>query len=239
MIPLGTGVARVIYEKGGNIFAQRKSDSVLFSVSRYSFTLRGVRCELRALISSLSSQVDEPRWGTFSTLRENGFNYLWGHHNEGVYLARVKCLSALDRSMYEYWDGSTYTSDWESSVPVFKNLQHGAIYPTKLFAPEHNINYVFIGVSSFADSCIIMGCAETLEGPYETFTIAKASGINGDGYMYCIYPHPWAFKEEDGELMVTWSEKWPGGVVAAKLKFKQCKAASTIPSPTCRFLRLN
>lgn len=95
-----------------------------------------------------------------------------------------------------------------------------------MFAPELGLKYVFIGVNSYGDSKINMGCSRSLEGPYEMFQIADATGIDQDGYMYCIYPHPWAFREEDGELMVSWSEHWPGGVIAAKLKFQQGEEAS-------------
>ena len=49
--------------------------------------------------------------------------------------------------------------------------------------------------------------------------LCTASGIDRPiGFMYCMYPHPWAFNEEEGELLVTWSENWPGGVVGAKVK---------------------
>lgn len=90
-----------------------------------------------------------------------------------------------------------------------------------MFAPETGVKYVFIGVNRWADSGIMMGCSKSLEGPFEMFKVAEATGIDHkDNYMYCIYPHPWAFKEVDGELMVTWSEHWPGGVVAAKLTFQ-------------------
>ena len=69
----------------------------------------------------------------------------------------------------------------------------------------------------------MVGAATTLEGPWELFPVYTARPLDdGDeySYMYCIYPHDWAFDEEYGMLMVTWSEHWPGGVVAAKLTFK-------------------
>jgi hypothetical protein len=111
-------------------------------------------------------------------------------------------------------------------------MQHGAIYRTNMFAPEAGIKYAFIGVTRWADNGVMMGCSKSLEGPYEIFKIAAATGIDHpDNYMYCVYPHPWAFKEEDGVMMVTWSEHWPGGVVAAKLIFEMGEAASFSLSP--------
>ena len=66
-----------------------------------------------------------------------------------------------------------------------------------------------------------MGWANSPQGPWKFTHIADAADIGGpEGYKYAMYPHPWAFEESDGELMVTWSEHWPGGVVAAKLTFE-------------------
>lgn len=39
---------------------------------------------------------------------------------------------------------------------------------------------------------------------------------------YCMFAHPWAFSEEDGELMISWSEgSMAGKVVAAKVTLKK------------------
>ncbi len=67
-----------------------------------------------------------------------------------------------------------------------------------------------------------MAAAGRLEGPFEKLhVVCVAQRLLGpDGYRYCVYPHPWAFREEDGELLISWCEHWPGGVVAAKVSFE-------------------
>ena len=180
--------------------------------------------ELDGHLAYRDMQAHEPRWGTFSTLVENGYIYLWGHHHNMVLLARVRVGLVLSRSAYEFWNGEEYTIDPRSAAPIFMNTQHGGIFRSNLFAPDSGIRYVFIGVSADGDSKINMGCSKTLEGPFEMFKIADARGLTQDGYTYCIYPHPWACREEDGDVLVTWSEAWPGGVVASRLRFQMGEA---------------
>ncbi|KAI9672372.1 MAG: hypothetical protein M1817_003394 [Caeruleum heppii] len=198
----GTGIARVYFDEDhGRLAARRPKEGPLFV-------------------------NDEPSFGTFSTLLEDGWVYLWGTRAGEIFLARVRPLYALRRETYEYWNGYGYVADCGAAKPVLKDMQQGAIYRTKLFHWKLGYTHAFIGVNRFGDSKVMMGLATRLEGPYEMFPIADATGINErGGYMYCMYPHPWAFKEEDGELMVTWSEHWPGGVIGAKLKFDMGEAA--------------
>jgi len=87
--------------------------------------------------------------------------------------------------------------------------------------------FVFVGNNGWGDSNVVIGASASLEGPWETQTVCRAEGINyKKTMMYCMYPHLWASKVEEGELMVTWSEQWPGGVVAAELKLAPVTAMS-------------
>lgn len=66
-----------------------------------------------------------------------------------------------------------------------------------------------------------IGAAERLEGPFDLTPICKATGINHDEKpKYCMYPHIFASNIPKRELVITWSEHPPGGVIAAKLKFQ-------------------
>ena len=50
--------------------------------------------------------------------------------------------------------------------------------------------------------------------------MAMTQGINKtDRFRYCIYPHLFASHTRNAELMVTWSEQWPGGVIAGRVEF--------------------
>jgi hypothetical protein len=115
-----------------------------------------------------------------------------------------------------------YVLSMAQAQPVLVDFQQGAIYPTKLFRPHLGLDYLFLGVRNTADSCVMMSVAQHLEGPWlDWHELFVAPGIDcNEGFKYCMYPHPWAFKEKDGELMVTWCEHWPGGVVAGKVKFE-------------------
>jgi hypothetical protein len=43
-------------------------------------------------------------------------------------------------------------------------------------------------------------------------------------YTYCVYPHPWAFDVEKGDMMITWSSgQAEGHVVAVKVRLRTVK----------------
>ena len=162
----------------------------------------------------------EPRIGSFNVLLLLPFIYLWGHnHEHHIVLARVSPNHARDRNAYCFWNGQAWTSDWTKAVPVLKDMQHGQIFRSDLFGSENP--WVFVGCNRWADSQIQVGCAKSLIGPWKLMAVAQAPASSPyQRYRYCMYPHPWA--KGDG-LMVTWSEPWPGGVVAARLEFKDAE----------------
>lgn len=102
-------------------------------------------------------------------------------------------------------------------------VQQGAIYQSKLFEPNKGRDWVFVGCSIFGDSKVLIGVSGNLEGPYtvvELISTFSTIPMPRESFTYCMYPHPWAFKEEEGELMITWSEgSMVGGVLAVKLQF--------------------
>ena len=137
-------------------------------------------------------------------------------------LGRVNTSLPLTKSAYEFWNGSAYVKDWTAARPVMHGLAQGEVYRSNLFCPGEGKDYVFIGVSNQATSKVLMSVAGQLEGSWQDwFELFTATSLDySAGYRYCIYPHPWAFREQDGELMVTWCEPFPGGVIAAKVKFQ-------------------
>lgn len=164
---------------------------------------------------------NEPRIGSFSTLIHEGRIYLWGDRPDGeIILARVDRYQTALREEYEYWNGKGWVPRWHEAVPVLHNVQHGAIIHTELFGKD--MPFVFVGVSKSGDSMIQIGAAKDVHGPFDDLTpICQAQGIENDKeYKYCIYPHLFASNIPKRELIVTWSEHWPGGVIAAKLKLR-------------------
>ena len=103
--------------------------------------------------------------------------------------------------------------------PVLFDIEHGAIVYTSLFGKDKQ--FLFVGANKQADNMVQIGVAERLQGPFDLMPICKATGINHDEkHKYCMYPHIFASNIPKRELVITWSEHPPGGVIAAKLKFK-------------------
>jgi hypothetical protein len=178
-------------------------------------------------VINLRNKPDEIHWGSFSALLgDDGYIYLYGNRDFEIYIGRVRARhpeqkGAYARSAYEFFDGERFGKDPGRAKPIMSGYVQGGVFKSKFFHPSHNVNYLFVGCNNFGDSKIFMGWASSPQGPWEFTHIADATDIGGpEGYKYAIYPHPWAFEESDGELMVTWSEHWPGGVVAAKLTFE-------------------
>lgn len=179
---------------------------------------------------------DKPRVGTFSTIVDGSFIYLYGNFEYGdrpghnIVLARVHKDALVHADQYKYWNGKEYVSDPNEAVTVFEKMQAGTVFHSKLFGSARP--FVFVGNNGWADSKIVIGASASLEGPWETQTVCEAKGIkHKDTIMYCMYPHLWASKVENGELMVTWSEQWPGGVVGARLKLALVTGAEEEPAP--------
>ena len=161
---------------------------------------------------------DEPRIGSFSCLVIEPYFYLWGDKDWDIILSRVPINYAEERKCYQFWDGKRWVDDWQKAVPVFKDMQSGQIFFSPLFGLDRP--WVFVGCNRWADNQIQLGASEKVEGPWELFPVAETRNLEGpEEFRYCVYPHPWAFDQSKGELMVTWSEQWPGGVIAGRLKF--------------------
>lgn len=168
-------------------------------------------------VGSLIFGADEPRFGSFSALLHEDFVYLWGDYKGSIVLARVNRYLLTSRNSYKYWDGEQYGDRWQDSRPVLQDMQHGNFFRSTLFGTERP--WCFVGCSKFADSVVMMGAEASLEGPWSLTPLFRADGIGQPGgYRYCIYAHPWALDPSRGDLLVTWSENWPGGVVGANVK---------------------
>ena len=205
----GTGIARISSASdSGQLQTARCKDLVYESPSN---RLNDTR------IRDLIFGPTEPRFGTFSSLVEGEYIYLWGDLDGKIFLARVSKYVPTTRSAYAFWDGLSYVEALEKAMPILDGYQHGAIFKSALFSAERP--WVFVGCTKWADSRVMLGAGTSLEGPWEPIPLMAAVGVDyPQEYMYCMYPHAWALREEEGELMVSWSEHWPGGVVAAKVR---------------------
>ena len=170
-------------------------------------------------LDGLIFESDEPIMGSFSALDHNDHVYLWSHRGEGIILARVDRRETASRDHYEFWDGDEWVRHWQDAQPVLQDMAHGAVIYTRLFGNDRP--FVLVGVNTRGDSMVQIGAAAAVQGPFETTAIYKATGIDNDNeHKHFIYPHLFASNIPKRELMVTWSEQLPGGVIAAKFKFK-------------------
>ena len=192
----GVGLAKLIPKLGGQISVQRSEDVVF--------------------------EPQDLRVGTFSAIVIAGYVYLYGDDgNNDIFLARVPSRSdlsdcMLDRGAYTYWNGSRYAADRAEAVAVFHQMSQGSVVRSRLFGADKP--YVFVGVNHFADSKVLVGASSSLEGPWDLVAVHEAQGIDvHSNYRYCVYPHLWASDEERGELMVSWCEPSPGGMIMARL----------------------
>ena len=162
----------------------------------------------------------EPHFG--SGLLDGDTIYLYGQIPGGcnIGLAKVPKESATNREAYKCWSGSRWCkTEVDKPTPVYSDMQQGAIVRSTFFGTD--TPYVFLGNNKWADSKIRIGRSKSPQGPWKFFEVTQVRGIDHpEDYMYCIYPHFWAPSDKEASLMVTWSEHFPGGVVAGELQFK-------------------
>jgi hypothetical protein len=207
--PVGTGLAVVHVDEGSG----------------------GMRAE-RLGSGEMMWFANEPRVGVFSALAYQREIYLWGHHGDNIVLARVRDDMVYLKDQYLFWNGDSYVTDFRQAAPVLSGYQHGQFFRSDFFGPSKP--WIFVGCSSWGDSKVMMAAAANIEGPWENMTaVCTGGGIAvPDKYVYCVYPHPWVYGDNTGELFVTWSEHWPGGVIGAKLTFELGKVMLDIPPET-------
>ncbi len=150
-----------------------------------------------------------------SSIIEGGFIYSWGHQGSHVILARVPTRKPWDRPAYSFWNSREWVKDWTEATAVLGDVQHGAVMKSGLFGPRRE--WVFVGSRKGAEGEMMMGAAASLEGPWELTRVCTVGGVD------CVYPHQWVYDEQQGDLMVSWREPQPGGVVAGKLSLEMGK----------------
>jgi len=194
---IGTGLAKVTPRLNGHLRVQRSPEMVF--------------------------GPHDAKIGTFSGIKVGDYIYLYGDSgNNQIVLSRVLADPdrediIYDKYSYTYWNGSNYVLDPKEAKVVFQGLSQGSVVRTKLFGPGKP--YLFVGVGAWGSSKIMMGASASLEGPWDLKEVYATEGINiKDKYRYCMYPHVWASDEEKAELVVSWCEPYPGGVIMARLQ---------------------
>ncbi|CZT42730.1 uncharacterized protein RSE6_02674 [Rhynchosporium secalis] len=175
--------------------------------------------------------TNEARYGSMSAVRSKGYIYLYGQvndQNKSIHVARVKVDQVTSRDCYEFWKGSgwvKWVDNLYRSVDVMRDIQHGAVFKSKMFGKHSKYKWVFIGCNGQGDNKVQMGRAISPVGPWDIKTLnydlyPLDSRQQPGGYAYCVYPHPWVRDTcLDGDLVISWSEGgMTGEVMMAQLR---------------------
>lgn len=219
VVEVSDGVGLLWYQKG--IYRQNDQSHEYLGIGLAKITLNkatGILSSYRC--PGLLFKANEPLVGSFSCIVNGPYIYLYGKIETRMIIARVYKGVADRRQAYTFFDGTSWVHDWRRASTLFREMYQGGIVRSELFGKDKQ--WVLIGNNKWVDNKIQVGASMNLEGPWQITPVAEAKGIEhgNNGGMYCMYPHAWALEQDKrAELMVTWSEYWPGGVVAAKLIF--------------------
>ncbi|EGE01673.1 hypothetical protein TEQG_00719 [Trichophyton equinum CBS 127.97] len=167
----------------------------------------------------------EPAFGSFCSVLESYYFYVWGKLGEDIYLARVEKYEPQNRSAYEYWNGYNFTQDISTAVPVFSGYSSGTIMRSKIFG--HLYNWMFVGGTESNTPVVTIGVARDIQGPYIMHGLIKSEHVHPMlRQVHSVYAHHWAYTERDGQLLVTWNESKTGNIVGTKLQFSARQKAA-------------
>lgn len=225
VVEIANGVGWMWYQKhiinqsGGSLLAG-------VGVARISLDKNSGAGELScARMPGLMFGPDEPLFGSFSALYDGDWVYLWGQVGTDVFLARAPKEACQQRYHYRYWNGREYVIEIKDAVPVLQDFQQGQFLRSKLFGSQ--LPWLFVGVTKYGDSMVMLGCASRLGGPWDVRPLFKATGIKQpNAYQYCVYAHPWHDEHSKDRLLVSWCDPWPGGVIMAEVRFKKSESDS-------------
>lgn len=165
--------------------------------------------------------------------RKAGNNFV-GFVENPVFVCRVPHAdkSYLFPERYTYWDGEAFSAAPPTSEskgkrphlePVLFNILTGTVFRTTLFSSTKEGLFIMIGCDGSGDGKVRFKIAENPWGPWrgEGWILDLETEDRGyTGVKSCVYAHLWASDLERGELVLSWSEPWPGGVEMVKIGFE-------------------
>lgn len=167
---------------------------------------------------------DEPSFGTFCAVEDENCFYTFGKQGEHVYLARVAKWTPTQPELYETWDGYQFSEYRRRIAPIFSGYSHGTVFRTRMFGNSYK--WAFIGLSERGERTVDIGLATNIWGPYKMSEIMNPRMLPPNHEMTrSLFVHTWAFKEEQGQVMITWNDGNTGKIVGAKLQFamRECR----------------
>lgn len=173
-------------------------------------------------------------------MRRKAGNDFIGFVENPVFVCRVPYAdkSYLFPERYTYWDGETFSAAPPTSEPkgkgphlepVLFNILTGTVFHTTLFSSTKEGLFVMVGCDGSGDGKVRFKIAENPWGPWrgEGWLLDLETEDRGyRGAKSCVYAHLWASDLEQGELVLSWSEPWPGGVEMVKIGFEMIESGS-------------
>lgn len=180
-------------------------------------------CETGELTTTRCGELispEEPGFGCLSAIKHGHHVYLYGQRSGSckIVLARVAPHEVENTAAYEHWDGEGWQlNNCDNAATLWEDIPQASVFRSSLFGEQYP--FVMVGVTKWCDNKVQVGIAPAPQGPWQIKDVGVAEPLKvSGGHRYCIYAHPWA-SEGGKDLFLTWSETWPGGVVAAKLTF--------------------
>ncbi|KAL7269911.1 hypothetical protein RUND412_007404 [Rhizina undulata] len=186
----------------------------------------------------------QPAYGQLTTLLHGNHIYLYGprlksqarpNTMQNIFLCRVPYRDKLYlfSDNYEFWNGTQFAPSQSNLRPVMQNLESGTIFHTHAFGdiasygiPSPNGRghgtFIFVGCNNTGDNKVRLKTAPSPWGPWsgDEWILDLSKEERGNrGVKSCIYAHVWASSLDKGQLTISWSEPWPGGVEMAKIRF--------------------
>ncbi|PBP22642.1 hypothetical protein BUE80_DR006566 [Diplocarpon rosae] len=181
----------------------------------------------------------EPKFGGFCAVTDpnpipdlcRGMSlYVFGHRSDlckDICVARVNPRYAMRRELYMFWDGVQWAADISSSFAIMPNMQHGQIFPTKMFGSSSPYIWAFVGCTAFGDNKWLFrspkkensstACTLILGEPIAKHIVTFLEEPSGDRVDQSSRADD---TKETGDLTVSWSEGGlDGGVLMSKIRF--------------------
>ena len=123
---------------------------------------------------------------------------------------------------------------------VMKNVQSGTVMHEQLFTERGHFIFIGCELGGCGDdkTMVKMRLADEPMGPWfgeaSLFDLNTANSGN-KGVRFGVHAHTWASDLENGEIMVSWTEPWPGSVEMARVKLAMQpmdSTATTTPAAT-------
>lgn len=167
-------------------------------------------------------------------MRRKAGNDVVGFVEDPVFVCRVPHTdqSYLFPERYTYWDGEIFSPAPSSGVfkyrgphlePVLFNILSGTVFHTTLFSDTQDGLFLMVGCDGSGDGKVRFKISENPWGPWrgEGWLLDLETEDRGyRGVKTCVYAHLWASDLERGELVLSWSEPWPGGIEMVRIGFE-------------------